>query len=112
MKASQIGLAKLQNAAAANGDGALYNITGAEHVVVCVSGTFVASVHFEASIDGVVWVEIAAHALAAINANDKVKTITTPGLYGLERMGGLLFFRARISGYTSGAVDIKANAHG
>jgi hypothetical protein len=112
MKASHLGLTKLQHAAAANGDGVLYNITGAEHVVVCVSGTFVANVYFEASIDGNVWHEVAARDLTTTNANDKAKTITAPGLYGLEHLGGLLFFRARISGYASGAVDVKANAHG
>lgn len=112
MKSSQIGIIKLQHQAVADGDGELYNITGAEHVVVCVSGTFSASVHFEASIDGIVWHEVAARDLTTTNASDKAKTITAPGLFALEHLGGLLFFRARVSGYTSGAVDVKANAHG
>jgi hypothetical protein len=112
MKASQIGVKVLQNAAVANGDGALYSLAGSEHIVICISGTFSASIHLEASIDGTVWHEVAAHDLTSTSANDKAKTINSPGIYALEHVGGMTLFRARISGYSSGAVTVRANAHG
>lgn len=112
MKASQIGVKVLQNAAVANGDGALYSLAGCEHIVICISGTFSASIHLEATVDGVVWHEVAARDLTSTNANDKAKTLTVPGLFACEHLGGITSFRARISGYSSGAVTIRANAHG
>ena len=112
MKASAIGVKVLQNAATANGDGALYPLTGCEHIVICISGTFNASIHFEATIDGTVWHEVAARDLTTTNANDKAKTITAAGLFAIEHLGGTTSFRARVSGYSSGAVTVRANAHG
>lgn len=112
MKASQIGVKVLQNASTANGDGALYQLAGCEHIVVCISGTFSANIHLEATVDGTVWHEVAAHDLTSTSANDKAKTINAPGIYALEHVGGMTSFRTRVSGYTSGAVTVRANAHG
>lgn len=112
MKSSATGVKTLQNAATANGDGALYQLTGCEDIVICISGTFSASIHLEATLDGTVWHEVAAHDLTSTSANDKAKTINAPGLYALEHVGGMTSFRARISDYASGAVTVRANAHG
>lgn len=112
MKASQVGVKVLQNAATADGDGALYQLAGCEHIVICISGTFSANIHIEATLDGSVWHEVAARDLTSTNANDKAKTLTGPGLYACEHLGGITSFRARVSGYTSGAVTVRANAHG
>lgn len=112
MKSSAIGVKFLQDAATGNGDGAVYQVSNSSHIVVCVSGTFSASVHFEGSLTNGVWHEVAARDLTSTNANDKAKTITAPGLYALEHLGGVTSFRARVSGYSSGAVTVCANAHG
>lgn len=112
MKSSNLGVTVLQDAATANGDGALLKIANYQHVVVCISGTFSANVYLEASLDGTVWHEVSARDLTSTNSNDKAKTITAPGLFGIELIGGCTVFRARIGSYVSGSVTVRANAHG
>lgn len=82
------------------------------HVIVQISGTFNASVHFEVTIDNVTWYEIASLDLSSTSANTKVKTISSAGIFACELIGGVTYFRARISGYSSGSVTVVANAHG
>lgn len=112
MKSSQIGVKILQNAATANGDGAIYQLANCSVIVLCISGTFNASIHFEATLDGTTWYEVAARDLTSTSANDKAKTHTAPGVWAIEHLGGMTSLRARISGYSSGAVTVCANAHG
>lgn len=110
MMGSSIGMLVCQDAATANGDGVIYLIPGAHAITVCVSGTFNASVHFEATLGGDIWHEVAAHDLTSSSANDKAKTITAPGIFEIPHAAGMQAFRARISGYSSGAVTVRANA--
>lgn len=112
MKSSANGTIYLQNAAVAVGDGAKYPLSNCDHLSLTVQGTFAATIIFEMTMDDVTWFEVAMHDLNSNAANDKAKTIVAPGIFALEYVGGFLFFRARISSYTSGSVTVIANAHG
>lgn len=112
MKSSQLGLKILQNAAGANGDGQTYLLSGAEDIVLCVSGTFSADIHVEVTLDGITWHEVAVRDLTTSNSSDKVKTVKAPGLFAVEHCGGTLLLRARVAAWASGAVTVKVNAHG
>ena len=112
MKSSNSGPVKLQNAATANGNGTPLLMGSYGHVILQISGTFNASIHFEITVDNGTWYEIAATDLTSASANTKVKTINSPGIFACELVGGATYFRARISGYSSGSVTIVANAHG
>lgn len=112
MKASNSGPKRLQDAATADGNGASMLLDSYQHVIVQVSGTFSANVHFEITIDNGTWYEIAATDLTSTSANTKVKTINAPGIWALELVGGATYVRARISNYASGSITVVANAHG
>ena len=112
MKTSNSGPVRLQDAATANGNGTPLLMDSYGHIILQVSGTFSASINFEVTIDNGTWYEIAATDLTSTNANTKVKTINSPGIFACELIGGATYFRARISGYASGSVTIVANAHG
>jgi hypothetical protein len=110
MMGSALGLLVCQDAATANGDGLIYLVPGASSVTVCVSGTFNASIHFECTVSNGVWHEVSSHDLTSTSANDKAKTISAPGVFLIPHVAGMQAFRARISGYSSGAVTVRANA--
>ena len=111
MKSSSTGLLVLQDAAAANGNGALYALTGCTAAIICVSGTFTADVHIEVTSDGNIWHEIAVRDLTTTNSSDKVKKLTGVALVKAEHIGGALYLRARVDAYSSGAVTVRANGH-
>ena len=101
--AMQAERAKLQDAAAATGNGAALNVAGSARLGVQVSGTFVATVTFETLIDGTNWV---ATAVNPVGGGAAVTTATAPGLFTVS-IGGLAQFRARVT-WTSGAVTVDA----
>ena len=111
MKASSTGLLVLQDAAAANGNGALYALTGCTAAIICISGTFTADIHIEVTCDGSTWHEIAVLDMTTTNASDKVKKLTGVSLVKAEHIGGALYLRARVAAYASGAVTVRANGH-
>lgn len=111
MKASSTGLLVLQDAAAANGNGALYPLTGCTAAIICVSGTFTADIHIEVTSDGNTWHEIAVRDLTTTNASDKVKKLTGVALVKAEHIGGALYLRARVAAYSNGSVTVRANGH-
>ena len=99
----------MQNAAAATGDGAALECVRGDGIVVTkaglqVSGTFVAGIVFEATVDGSNWV-----AVQGTNLNNGAATSTSSvaGIFRFD-VAGLLKLRARIGSYTSGAVTVKA----
>lgn len=110
MKSSKSGVTLLQDAAAATGNGTSLLMDGFTYVCIQLSGTFSATVTLEGTIDGSNWIEIGAADMNATNQSQKVKGITTAGLYLLDHCGGLTSFRARVSAYTSGAVTVHAQA--
>lgn len=111
MKSSNSGPVVLQNAAVANGDGVKLLLDGYNHVILAITGPFSANVHLEVTMDDVNWFEISTTDLTSTNPGTKVKTITAPTITTCDLIGGATYFRARVSGYTSGAVTIIANAH-
>lgn len=88
----------LQNAVAATGNGTSLTVTGYGSAVLAVSGTFVATINFEASVDaGATWISILATNLGASNI---VTSTTTTGTFRLNTTG-MDLVRARVT-WTSG----------
>lgn len=96
--------ATLQNAATANGNGAIMDVSDLATVVFEVRGTFSATVNFEGSLDDVNWYPLR---VVQMGAGGLSTTATTAGLYRAE-VAGLKSVRARISGYVSGSVTVVA----
>ena len=96
----------MQNAAVATGDGIAIEVSSLGSLSMQISGTFVATVTFEATIDNSNWV-----AIQVKNRNTgKLSTeATTTGLYSVS-VAGLLKVRARVSAWTSGSVTVKGYA--
>lgn len=78
-------------------------VKGAKSAVVQVTGTFVGTITFEASVDGVAWstVQVIVQATSAL-----ATTTTTTGLF-LVPNPGFGFIRARMSSYTSGTAGVN-----
>lgn len=106
---SQTGIVKLQDAAAATGNGTEIELAGRSSLILQLFGTFVATVTFEANIDRTNWIAVA---LADLNSTTRARatTATVAGLFLLDECGGLQKFRARVSAFTSGAVSVWGNA--
>lgn len=98
--------ARLQDAAAATGNGAALNVAGTSRLGLQVSGTFVGTVTFEATVDGTNWVALV---LTPAGGGAAVSTATAPGLFS-GSVSGFSQFRGRISAFTSGAVTVDALA--
>lgn len=104
-------LETLQNAAAATGNGTPIDMRGFDYLVVDVTGTFVGTVTFEGSIDSTTGSDGNYFAVGLKTAADgaAVTTATAAGAFKLPPdMGGLAYFRARVSAYTSGAITVKS----
>lgn len=93
----------LQDAAGADGDGIAFDIRGYAFVAVQVSGTFVADIEFEGSVDGQIF-----DSLQASDAADgeELQKADAEGLYFVQ-VAGLSDFRTPISGYVSGTVTVN-----
>jgi hypothetical protein len=98
----------LQAAAGATGNGVTINVAGMSRLGLQVTGTFVATVTFEVSIDGSNWV--AFNVVPAASATP-ASTATAPGVF-LGNVAGFALFRARVSAWSSGAVTVTALATG
>ena len=96
-------LETLQAAAAATGDGVEIDFTGLDVLAIQLSGTFVATVTFEGSIDGgETWAVVGMQPLAG---GAVATTATAPGIFVLPvAQTSLSHFRARVSAFTSGTV--------
>lgn len=102
----------MQDAATATGNGTslIVGVSSAAPganlgaVGIQITGTFSATVTFEATTDGTNWT-----AVMATNLNDDVRatTATAAGHYTIL-YGSAIRIRARISAYTSGTVTVKA----
>ena len=95
-------LVTLQDAAVATGNGNSLNVAGRSRVGFQVTGTFVATVTFEVSINGADWV-----ALQVFPSNNSTGA-TTAAAAGVwtAAVSGFALARARVSAYTSGAVTV------
>lgn len=95
----------MQSAAAATGDGTALPLGDRSMAALQLSGTFSATVTFEATVDGSNWIAVA---LANANSTTRARatTATAAGIFLLEEAGGLTLLRARVSAYTSGDVTV------
>lgn len=92
----------LQNNVSADGNGAVATVAGLATAVFQVSGTFVANINFEASIDGVTFVPLTVTHVG----NGGIFTVANaPALYRAS-ISGLSHIRARVSGRSSGNVTV------
>jgi hypothetical protein len=87
-------------------EAATVGVEGADHVIVQITGTWVATLTFEGSIDGINWFATAVKNTSEVNANTLVTTRTTNGISTLN-MVGLPYFRVRMSAWTSGQAQLK-----
>ena len=94
----------LQSAAAATGNGTDFMCEGLSFATFQVTGTFVGTVAFEATIDNSNWVAV--QALNEKNGNVST-TASSAGLYSFY-VAGFRRVRARISSYTSGNITVTA----
>ena len=95
---------RLQDAVAATGNGTALNVAGLARLGLQISGTFVATVTFEVTIDGANWVSLSMTPSAGGAA---VTSATAVGLFAAP-VSGYAQFRARVSAFTSGAVTADA----
>ena len=79
---------------------------GYQHLAFQVTGTFSATVNFEATIDGSTWVALS---VWDTPTNTRATTATAAGLFYVA-VGALSQVRARISSYASGSVTVLARA--
>jgi hypothetical protein len=96
----------LQDAAAATGNGVHMPVAGLSSVGLQITGTFVATVTFEVSINGADFVSLSMTPSAGGAA---VTTATAPGLFQATNVPTpYAVFRARVSAFTSGTVTAVA----
>jgi hypothetical protein len=99
-------LETLQDAAAATGNGVEIDFDGFERLSVQVSGTFTATVTFEGSVDGTTYAAVGMQPLAG---GSVATTATAAGIWVLPvANSALATYRARVSAYTSGTIDVVA----
>ena len=95
----------LQSAATATGDGTTLPVASYDMAVLQISGTFSATVTWEATLDGSTW-----FTWFAFNyAGTRGATATATGVY-MTPCRGFFGLRARISAYTSGSVTVRGRA--
>lgn len=99
--------ALLQNAAGENGNGDTLDVANYSSLCLDVKGTFTATVNFEARVSSATWV-----AIQGVDISDDTTKATTATAAGTYRFNveGILEVRARVSGYSSGAVTVTAFA--
>jgi len=93
---------KLQTAAVAVGSGVPASCNGVSAMAVQIVGISVATISFEGNVDGANWVPVEALNIAT---NTEAPVATTDGIY-LVSVLGFSQLRARISAYTSGAINV------
>jgi hypothetical protein len=99
-----VGPQVLQAAAVANGNGTQLDCGGLSNIGVQVTGITTATVNFEATIDGSTWYPVSALAHASAT---QVTSTAADGLFRAD-VRGFLSFRARISGWSVGAITVTA----
>lgn len=95
----------MQNAAAATGSGSVLDVASYATALFVLSGTYSATVTFEATLDGSTWFQWFAFNYAGTRGG----TATATGVY-LSPVVGMFQVRARISAYTSGSVTVRGKA--
>ena len=91
--------------ASANGDGGTVDVNGMNTCIFDISGTFVATINFEVTLDGTLWRPIIAEKIGEAVIST---TTTAPGAYRCN-VTGFRSIRARISYYVSGGINVIGN---
>ena len=94
----------LQNAATADGDGKYLDCDGIASAGARISGTFVADVNFEGTVDDVDWFSLT---VSNVEHTEIGSVATQRGNYEID-VSYLSQMRARISDYASGTVTVEA----
>lgn len=95
----------LQDNKTANGNGIVIDVSQDAAVAVQITGTFSATINFEGNVDGATWVALKGLNLTTFAQN---ASPTAAGIYSVPLVG-VTTFRARISGYVSGTINVVAN---
>ena len=96
----------MQNAVAASANGTSLVVTGYGVSTLLITGTFVATISFETSIDaGTNWMAISA---TQIGAADIFTVVSVPGIYRITS-AGVDLIRARVT-WTSGTVTVNGRS--
>ncbi len=107
--ARQSGVTAMQTAAVATGAGTSILMAGYNRAMFQVSGTFVGTITFQATVDGTNYVTYALSDLSTA-ARTHTTTQTTPGVYIADDASGLTAIRANITAYTSGSITVVGSA--
>lgn len=99
--------ATLQNAATAVGNGTVLDVSQYSTIVLNAVFSGTATIVFEGSVDGTSYDLINGYSLVSGFVNTQVTSITSNSRVRFY-VAGLRYFRARISAYTSGTVDVQA----
>jgi hypothetical protein len=91
------------DASAATGNGSALDVKDMAVAAFQVTGTFVATITFEATVDDANWVSLRA---TNVSGGATATTATAPGIYSAG-VAGLHYVRARISAWTSGSVTCQ-----
>jgi hypothetical protein len=95
-----------QNAADGTADGTALFVDGMAAAAFQVTGTFVGTVTFEATLDGSTWVSLQ---VANVADGSVSTTATAPGVFQAA-IAGLDKVRARVSVWASGTITVRINA--
>jgi len=99
----------LQTAAAANGNGAVLITVGLTSLLVQIVGITTATINFEGSLDDVpTWVAVGAKPASDFIGGTAVTTTAADGIWKVPVLG-LRYFRARISGWSAGTIQVTAS---
>lgn len=79
------------------------NLADADTLSVQITGTFVATLIIQGSIDGVNWINMSS--LVNVNGGAGLSTITAAGIYQVD-VAGLNYLRVTASAYTSGTANV------
>lgn len=104
--ANETTVTTMQNAAIATGNGISLDVSGMGTAICQVSGTFVGTITFEASLDNSVFGSIDVQKLSGGLISS---VVTDTGFYKIP-CNGVKYIRARVSAYTSGAITVKGYA--
>lgn len=100
-------LLTLQSGATGTGNGTVIDVGGYDVLALQVTISATAAVTFEATVDGTTWSALQGYTPTALG--QQPSTVGTGGIYRFI-VTGIKLFRARISSYTSGTIDVTGYA--
>lgn len=106
---TQSGNVFLHNAAVANGNGNVLPMFKYRFATVAISGTFNATITFQATMDNINWFNVGVTEVTGTTRTHK-DTTNAPGMFHFDEFSGVNALRAVISGWSSGSVTVVGNA--